>query len=461
MLDKHELSINQGPDPCVCFGSQPGKTIRSQWKSKLSKNQDCLLGNVCKSWQSCLLIMVITSPNLQYFPVSCKSNSEDQKFGNQKTKKLAMQKTKKMAIQFVRLKIWKKSTSTSFKGHQFIRELLKNQKGSNYAGNWRMSAPCSAQQARRLDLLVSGQSHAPLERGQRRRAARIGVPKSWPPRCPWEMARAQLVLIWESAQPISNMSILFSSAGATSWFADISTKPLPVLARVGVLGPPRRRCPCKLAQAKITEPRERRRDWEADSECEHPARCSRHDPMIYGYLEEAPHFRARNGARGPAAGTAQMPLKNGPSQNCWAARDWEADFEGGPPPLISRINPFASQKSQQQLTVLSRGFVFPDRLVTLDRLIGPKSLLRVGMSSKIWISMERVLHEIYISITPRNSRGVPNSTYSLVCTIGSISDWKFRFPENTKLNTEEQQPNQFWKDTSIQKTFEDSKLSLS
>ena len=178
MLDKHELSINQGPDPCVCFGSQPGKTIRSQWKSKLSKNQDCLLGNVCKSWQSCLLIMVITSPNLQYFPVSCKSNSEDQKIGNQKTKKLAMQKTKKMAIQFVRLKIWKKSTSTSFKGHQFIRELLKNQKGSNYAGNWRMSAPCSAQQARRLDLLVSGQSHAPLERGQRRRAARIGVPKS-------------------------------------------------------------------------------------------------------------------------------------------------------------------------------------------------------------------------------------------------------------------------------------------
>ena len=66
-------------------------------------------------------------------------------------------------------------------------------------------------------------------------------------------------------------------------------------------------------------------------------------------------------------------------------------------------------------------FVFPDCLVTLDRLTGPKSLLRASMSSDNWIPLERAQHEINIVITSGNSRGflsVANSTNCIVCTIG-------------------------------------------
>ena len=115
------------------------------------------------------------------------------------------------------------------------------------------------------------------------------------------------------------------------------------------------------------------------------------------------------------------------------------------------------------LFIFSRWFVFPDSLVTLDRFTGLKSVLCASMSSKFWILLERVQHEIHIFITPGNSRGfvsVSNSTNCLVCMIGSIKNWPFCFPEATDLN-QEGLHNWLWEDTSFQKVFEDLKLSLS
>ena len=56
--------------------------------------------------------------------------------------------------------------------------------------------------------------------------------------------------------------------------------------------------------------------WEATFECGHPARCSRSDPIIGGYLDKV--FRFSGADR--CVGTAQMPLKAGPSRNHCAAR---------------------------------------------------------------------------------------------------------------------------------------------
>ena len=43
---------------------------------------------------------------------------------------------------------------------------------------------------------------------------------------------------------------------------------------------------------------------------------------------------------------ATVTWKDYQGQNCFAARGWEANFEGGPPSLVSRINLFASRISR-------------------------------------------------------------------------------------------------------------------
>ena len=129
-----------------------------------------------------------------------------------------------------------------------------------------------------------------------------------------------------------------------------------------------------------------------------------------------------------------MPLRDCMGRNCCAARVCEADCEGGPPPLVSRINPFSSRISRLWLIIFSRGFVFLDRLVTLDRLRGPKSLLRASMSRNFWIPLERVQNEIHILITSGHSRGFLSVSNKLPCLYDRINQrmnlslsWSYKF----------------------------------
>ena len=76
---------------------------------------------------------------------------------------------------------------------------------------------------------------------------------------------------------------------------------------------------------------------EADFECKHPAQLRGSDTWIRRYLDTARVFSGADWC----AGTAEMPLRDCKGRNCCSPRVSEADFEGGPPPLVSRINPFA------------------------------------------------------------------------------------------------------------------------
>ena len=144
-------------------------------------------------------------------------------------------------------------------------------------------------------------------------------------------------------------------------------------------------------------------------------------------------------------------LERWPSQNSCAVRDWEAAFEGGHPPLFSRINPFASRISQQRLTIFSSGFVFPDRLVILDRWMNRAEIYL--SYARVWAAKSSLLREILEDFLCFKVQTVQILLSQVVCTIGSISDWTSCYPEATNLNQEEQKPNQFWGDTSFQKTL--------
>ena len=69
-----------------------------------------------------------------------------------------------------------------------------------------------------------------------------------------------------------------------------------------------------------------------------------------------------------------------------------------------------------------------------------------------FLSLREILKEFF---------SISNRAIYLVCVIGSISEWTFCFPEDTNLNQEKQHPARFLRDTSFQKVFENSKLSLS
>ena len=60
-------------------------------------------------------------------------------------------------------------------------------------------------------------------------------------------------------------------------------------------------------------------------------------------------------------------------------------FPVRPSCMLQEERPLASRISRLILTLSSRGFVFPDRLNTLDRRPRPKSLSRAGRSCRFWI----------------------------------------------------------------------------
>ena len=73
----------------------------------------------------------------------------------------------------------------------------------------------------------------------------------------------------------------------------------------------------------------------SDFECEHPAQLSRGDALIGGYLDKSTAF---SGAEW-CVGTAQMTLKDGPRQNRCAARICKVNFESEHPARCSRRDP--------------------------------------------------------------------------------------------------------------------------
>ena len=197
------------------FVTSQGKKISSQWKLKLLKNQDCKLGGVCKSWQSRLLIMVNHVSQFAIFSCFMKIQfiPQHQKIVNAVCLNQCLRHP-----EVINLNLPERTLTDS----------EKDQSMPGIASNRRMWASCSAQQARRLDSRIS--------------------------RCLWETAGTEIALTCDSETPISNLSILLGESGATPWLADISTKPLPfgAPARIGVPGPPR--CPWETAWAEIAAP---------------------------------------------------------------------------------------------------------------------------------------------------------------------------------------------------------------
>ena len=102
-------------------------------------------------------------------------------------------------------------------------------------------------------------SRAPLVRRREGRETQGGKEREgggdWRRRNGRRWAKVLVPLTCESEKPSSNVIILLRSAGATPWFADISTKPSPLRARIGASGP--LRCSRKAVRAKTAQPRMR------------------------------------------------------------------------------------------------------------------------------------------------------------------------------------------------------------
>ena len=60
-------------------------------------------------------------------------------------------------------------------------------------------------------------------------------------------------------------------------------------------------------------------------------------------------------------------------------------FPVRPSSMLQQERPLESQISRLILTLFARGFVCPDRLNTLDRRPGPKSLRSAGLKGRFWI----------------------------------------------------------------------------
>ena len=153
----------------------------------------------------------------------------------------------------------------------------------------------------------------------------------------------------------------------------------------------------QLAQSRGSRPKPLRRasQFRTWASCSGQHWLSRRDSLIRGYLDKAITFLDADWC----VVSTEVPLRDGKGRKRPAARDWEAEFEGGPPPLDQSL---ASRISRLLQIIFSCGFVFPDRLVTLDRLTGPRSPLRARMRSRFWFPLEMVRHKTHLFITLGN-----------------------------------------------------------